>query len=133
MPKAPGRHTGLVGSQAAPSGHTGALGWPGGAPGAVWSEISLAPTPQLSVWASLPPRRGAVFCDPSSGAIPASFLTRQVKAALSSPEAHFLLRQGHLGPGHPSTTAPEGGRARDPKLCPEGVVHVADRELEASN
>lgn len=33
----------------------------------------------------------------------------------------------------PSTIVPEGGKARDPKLCPKGVVHVADRELEAIN
>lgn len=66
----------------------------------MWLEVSLAPTPRPSVWASLPPRRGTVFCDPSSGAIPASFSMEQVKAALSSPEAHFLLlRQGHSAQG----------------------------------
>ena len=33
----------------------------------------------------------------------------------------------------PSTTVSEGGKARDPKLCPKGVVHVVDSELEAIN
>lgn len=61
----------------------------------VWLDLAPSPAPHRPG-----PRRGAVFCDRSSGTIPASFSTGQVNAALSSPEAGFLLlRQGHSAQG----------------------------------
>lgn len=45
MPRAPGRRTALVGSQAAPSGHTEALGWLGGLRGLCGQKCLSLPLP----------------------------------------------------------------------------------------